>query len=113
MEMSTEKYIEALLLALEDDGVRYGAEIEQLRAEAANVQMSYRTKCDAETKAQAVKIEQLAAALDELIAVKDLRRQVREAFFNGNVDLGCKLDDDYDRRDPLAWAEARKLREKT
>lgn len=57
--------------------------------------------------------DQLRAALDELLAVKDLRKKVREAFFNGDVDIACRLDDEYDRREPLAWEVARRLREKT
>lgn len=38
-------------------------EIERLRAEAASFHMAYRLKCDKETKAQAVKIGRLRAAL--------------------------------------------------
>lgn len=73
------------------------------------------THIGAATNAEAARTEtdQLRAALDELIAVKDLRKKVREAFFDGNVDIGCRLDDEYDRREPLAWEVARRLMGKT
>jgi hypothetical protein len=41
------------------------AELARLRAAEANFHMEYRMRCDAETKAQAVEIERLRAALQE------------------------------------------------
>jgi hypothetical protein len=87
-------------------------EIEQLRAEAAGFHMGYRTKCDEETKAQAVKIEQLAAALDELIACDDLQTKTNKARGEGDDYEATSLEDEYMARDPLAWEVARRLRGK-
>jgi hypothetical protein len=45
---------------------RLHAEVERLRADAADFHMAYRMKCDEETKAQAVEIERLRAELARL-----------------------------------------------
>jgi hypothetical protein len=51
------------------------AKIQQLMADAANFHMSYRMRCDEETKDQAVEIERLR---DELLLCCELKRQYQE-----------------------------------
>lgn len=47
-------------------------EIERLRAEAASFHMAYRLTCDDQTKAQAVEINRLRAALLNIVAAADM-----------------------------------------
>jgi hypothetical protein len=50
------------------------------------------------------------AALAELVACKDLKDEM-DAMFKGSKDFGGidKLEREYKRRQPLAWAEARRV----
>jgi hypothetical protein len=54
-------------LAVEQATAELRAEVERLRADAADFHMAYRMKCDEKTKAQAVEVESLRAALNEII----------------------------------------------
>ena len=63
----------------------------------------------------------LRAAMDELIALKNLKERYTEANFvavtKGDRDVALALkaeyENEYKNRQPLAWAEARRLRGKT
>lgn len=49
------------------------------------------------------------AALQELVALKDLKDRLEGPLLNarGNERQWCEVSDEYERRKPLAWAAAR------
>jgi hypothetical protein len=57
---------EKMAQAVEQNPAELRAEVEKLRADAADFHMAYRMKCDEETKAQAVEVERLRAELARL-----------------------------------------------
>jgi hypothetical protein len=61
---------EEVALAVEQATAELRAEVERLRADAADFHMAYRMKCDEETKAQAVEIKRLRAELARLTTLR-------------------------------------------
>jgi len=78
------------------------AEVEALRADAADFHMAYRMKCDEETKAQAVGIERLRAALQGVVAVYD---QGTTGHLVGDASNGPRRprQGEADMSDQIAW----------
>ena len=97
-------------------------EIERLTAERDQFYMDYRIKCDEDTKAANLRINELTAerdalkaALTELVSVKDLKESTEAIWFAGplssageNWESVCAANKrQYIERQPKAWDEAR------
>lgn len=63
------------------------------------------------TRDDATELIALRAAMDELIACKDMQDRYINAWMAPAE--SCRLITEISRREPLAWAEARRLRGKT
>ena len=87
------------------------SEIEAMIERTATIEAGLMTATENETELIA-----LRAALDELIACRDLKEHIDKLCSSGErVEINDlrRLRLDYELRKPLAWAEARRLRGKT